>query len=117
MTRSIPLCLAILLAGCGDVTARVQCPDLSSVAPASIGGAAYVRGLSERLAGPDRENTVTEAVAEIERRGPRLGSDAITNILIAADCPNAAARPNRSEAADRARTAEFRAQVQQILGN
>ncbi len=116
MTRMIAAAgLALLLGGCVQSAAPVQCPDPAAVAPASIGGAAFVAGLSGRLAGPDRENSITEAIGAIHQRDPSLGADRITDILIAADCPVAASRPDNGAAADRARIAGFRAQVDQLL--
>ena len=109
-------CAALPLCGCGKPAQVVQCPDLAAVTPASI-DPALVGGLTARLAGPDRENTITEAVAEIHARDRSLDADAITDILIAADCPNDLARPDHDIAAVRDRTAAFRAEVDQILGN
>lgn len=108
-----------LLGGCGQPPARVprgvHCPDAAGVAPGAIGGAAFVANLTGRLAGSDRENVVAEAVAEMRRAAPDIGDAAITNVLIAADCPLAAARPDHDAAADRDRIATFRAQIAQIL--
>ncbi len=74
-------------------------------------------GLTGRLAGPDRANTVTEAIAEMHRRDPTIDADGLTNILITADCPNALAKPRHDGDDDRARIAAFRAQVEYMLGN
>jgi hypothetical protein len=105
------------LAGCGQQQpqAQIQCPDRSAILPASVGGPAFVQGLTARLAGPDRENTIVWAITEMHRRAPQLGGDVITDVLIAADCPNAIGKPDHSEAADRTRIKEFRAQVDQLL--
>lgn len=114
-TIMVALCLGLVLAGCANEAPAVECPVPADVAPASIGGAAYVTGLTARLAGDDRENSITEAIGEIRSKAPELGSAAIVDILIAADCPNAVAMPDRSETAVRARIAAFRAQVEQLL--
>lgn len=108
---------ASLLTGCAASApqARNECPDPWAVAPPSVADAAYMEGLTERLAGPDRENTIVQAIGEVHRRAPQAGNDTITNILIAADCPNVARKPDHSEAAERDRIAGFRAQVDQIL--
>ncbi|WP_066801312.1 hypothetical protein [Sphingomonas soli] len=108
--------LALMLGGCGHTPSPAACPDPGAVAPPSI-GTAFVKDLTGRLAGPDRENTIAEAVAEIHRRDPSLGSATVTNILIGADCPNALSRPDHDLEADRARIAGFRAQVDQLLGD
>jgi hypothetical protein len=108
-------CAALSLGGCAGDAPAMQCPDPAAVAPPSI-GTSFITGLSARLAGPDRENTIAEAIAEMHRRNPKLGSSVITDVLIAADCPVAAAQPDHDEAADRARIAGFRAQVDQLLG-
>ncbi|MES2020040.1 MAG: hypothetical protein V4460_01940 [Pseudomonadota bacterium] len=109
--------LALFLGGCSSskpITV-VGCPDAAAVAPASIGGAGYVAGLTGRLGGGNRENVVEEAVKEMRRMDPAISPDAMTNVLIAADCPLAVARPDHDASADRARIAQFRAQIDQIL--
>ncbi len=73
--------------------------------------------LTTRLAGPDRANSITEAITEIRRRDPAIDADGLTNILIVADCPNALAKPAHDNADDRTRIAAFRAQVEFLLGN
>jgi hypothetical protein len=107
----------LLIAGCGEAQTAAQCPDSVDVAPPSIGGASFVTGLTMRLAGPDRENSISEAIAAMRRADPALDASEITDILIAADCPNVAAQPGGSENADRARIAAFRAQVVELLGD
>lgn len=109
--------LVLLLAGCGQARTAVQCPDPAEVAPPSIGGASYVAGLTMRLAGPDRENSISEAIAAMRRADAALDASEITDILIAADCPNVALLPGGSEDAARARIAAFRAQVDALLGD
>ncbi|MDR7258630.1 hypothetical protein J2X47_002820 [Sphingomonas sp. BE270] len=109
--------LGMVLGGCAPPSKPVGCPDPAAVAPASIGGASYVAGLTGRLSGPDRENVIAEAIAEIHRADPGMSADAITNVLIAADCPVAAAKPDHTESADRQRIGQFRAQVDQLLGS
>lgn len=59
--------LVLLIAGCGHARNAVRCPDPADVAPPSIGGTSYVSGLTMRLAGPDRENSISEAIAAIRR--------------------------------------------------
>lgn len=108
--------LALLLAGCSNSSSPTTCPAAVDVAPASLGGEAFVTGLTRRLAGGDRENSITEAIRQIHDKAPQLDSNAIADILIAADCPNAAALPDQSEAAINARIATFRAQVEALLG-
>lgn len=116
MQRILPAAgLALLLASCSGAADVAQCPDPAAVAPASI-GASYVAGLSQQLAGPDRENSITVAIADLHRRDPKLDSTAITNILIAADCAVVSAKPDHDDATDRARVSGFRAQVDQLLG-
>lgn len=106
---------ALLLAGCAQPAAPLTCPDPAAVAPPAI-GTPYIHDLTARLAGPDRENSIALAIAEIHARAPVLDSMAVTDILIAADCPNSLAQPDDSDANDRARIAAFRAQVDQIIG-
>ncbi len=113
--RILPLCVLLLAGGCATAPkAQVQCPAFADVAPPAI-GSDYLEGLSQRLAGPDRANTVATAVADMRTRAPTLTADQMTDILIAADCPNAIARPNHDLAADRARIAAFRAQVMTLM--
>ena len=116
VARKVALVSLLLLGACGQSSTKITCPDPATVAPPSIGGAAYVSELTGRLAGPDRENSITEALAEIRRRDPSLDSTAVTNILVAADCPNAVAKPDHDAQAVRARIAAFRAQVDQLQG-
>ncbi len=108
--------LTLLLWGCAQAAPPAQCPDLATTVPASI-GAPFLAGLTGRLAGPDRENGIAEAIAEIRRRDPSLGSAAIVDILLAADCPNMRSLPGRDIAAERERVANLRAQVEDMLGN
>lgn len=56
-----------------------------------------------------------EAIGEIRRADATMYPDAITNVLIAADCPVAAARPHRR--GNRERIAYLGAQVDQSLGS
>lgn len=107
---------ALSLSSCGQSAQALQCPDPASVVPPRI-GAAYVAGLTARLAGPDRANSITGAISEMRRLDPAIGADGLTNILIVADCPNALAKPAHDDADDRARIAMFRAQVDYLLGN
>ncbi len=108
--------LVVILSACSKATQPVQCPDPTTVVPASV-GVSYVAGLTSRLAGPDRANTISEAIAEIHARDPSIDADGLTNILIAADCPNVAAKPGHSGEVDRDQITNFRAQVDQLLGN
>ena len=106
--------LLLALCSCSAPKAQVQCPAFVDVAPAAI-PSDYLEDLSQRLAGPDRANTVVTAVADMQKRAPTLTPDEMTDILIAADCPNAAAKPDHDIAADRARIAAFRAQVNTLM--
>ncbi len=108
--------LTLLLCGCGRRDDGVQCPDVAAVAPASI-GVPFVANLTGQYAGPDRETSILEAITQIHQRDPSLDADTITNILIAADCPNALKRPDHDISAVRDSDGAFRAQVDQILGN
>lgn len=78
--------LAIAVASCSQKPKSAQCPDPQMVAPASVGGASEVQKIASTLSGPDRENAITEAARALHSRDPALGSDRITDILIAADC-------------------------------
>jgi len=100
-----------LLAACTS-PAPPTCPDAASVVPAKLGGATYLGGLTERLAGPDRENVVLEAVQDMRKKDPALTPDEMIDILIAADCPNT--DPTTSDANERARIKVFRDNVEQI---
>lgn len=106
--------ISLLFAACTS-PAPQACPDSSAVVPPTLGGAAYLRGLTDRLAGGNRENAISEAMADMQQRAPKLTSDERLDILIAADCPNAAASPYRTEASERARIAAFRGEVEQIV--
>lgn len=114
MRQASPIPLALLLAAC-SAPAPQACPVAASVVPPALGGDAYLRGLTDRLAGTDRENAITEAVSDMEQRAPTLTSEERIDILIAADCPNAAASPYRTEVSERARIAAFRSEVNQIV--
>jgi len=114
--RILSLCALLLAGGCAAAPkTQVQCPAFADVAPPAI-GSDYLMDLSHRLAGPDRANTVTTAVADMRSRVPTLTADEMTDILIAADCPNAIAGPDHDLAADRARIAAFRAQAMTLMG-
>ncbi len=113
--RALPLFALLMASGCAAEPAqKAQCPAFADVAPPMI-GADYLEDLSHRLAGPDRANTVVTAVADIRTRAPNLSADEVTDILIAADCPNAAAKPMHDLAAERANIAAFRAQVLTLM--
>lgn len=106
--------LALLfLSACGKSPVPA-CPDPASVTPPTI-GTAFVTNLTARLALGDRENTISEAITAIRQRDPSLDATTITDILVAADCPNALAKSDNEPDADRARIAAFRAQVDQLL--
>ena len=104
----------LLVAACRQPSEQMTCPDPQTVASPTI-GAAFVNGLTGRLAGPDRENMITEALAEIQRRDPTLDKTTIINIMVAAECPNVFAKPDHDPKTMRARIALFRAQVMQLL--
>ena len=108
------ICLLVLV-GCARAPAPVQCANPTEVAPNSIGGAQFLQGLTAKLAGGDRENTIVEAIGEIRHRDPALTNDAITDIIIAADCPNSAARAGHDDPAVRADLAALRAQVEPLV--
>ena len=108
--------LALALTACGRAPETLTCAAPAGAVPPSI-GPDYVAGLTSRLAGPDRANSITEAIGEMRRLDPAIGADGLTNILMIADCPNALASPPADGADDRARIAAFRAQVDTLLGN
>jgi hypothetical protein len=93
----------------------MQCPDPGEVAPQAIGGADAVRTLTSRLAGPDRENVIGEAVHSLRARDPSLSQDAIADILIAADCPNVAGDPSLDGTEQTRRISELRSQIEAVL--
>lgn len=117
MRRAAPITPALFFLAACTSPPPLPCPDASAVVPAVLGGDAYFRGLTDRLGGTDRENTITEALADMQKRAPTLTSDERIDILIAADCPNAAASPYRTEASERARIAAFRGEIGQIVGS
>jgi hypothetical protein len=93
----------------------MQCPDAAEVAPASVGGAEAVRALTPRLAGPDRENIIGEAVHSLRARDPSLSQDTIADILIAADCPNVAGDPALDGKEQARRVSDLREQIEAVL--
>lgn len=113
MKPQLILALLGLLIGCGQ-RSEPACPVIADLVPASV-DAAYVSTLTRRLAGDDRENSITEAIAELRRRDPKIAADTITNILIAADCPNVITEPNSEIDHERERVARLRAQVEVLL--
>lgn len=58
----------LMLGGC-ESKVPPTCPDPAAITPPSI-DSEYVTNLTARLAGPDRENSITEAIAEIHTRDP-----------------------------------------------
>jgi hypothetical protein len=106
----------LLLCSCSPSKLPIACPDPALVAPASIGGASAITALTGPLAGPDRVNTIKEAAARFRKRDPSITNSAITNFIIAADCPNLMASGAPSAQAERARISAIRAQVTSILG-
>lgn len=102
---------ACLLASCSAGPDSDQCPDPSTVAPASIGGAGAVQALTAELAGPNRGDSISTAIRNFHQRDPALTPDELANILLAADCPNI----NGDVATQRRRLGEFRSQVDSIL--
>ena len=106
---------SLFLCSCSPSRPPIACPYPASVAPASIGGPSAVTGLTSRLAGPDRENTIDEAAARFRKRDPSITNSAITDIVIAADCPNMMASGIPDAQAERARISAIRAQVSGIL--
>lgn len=105
----------LLLCNCSSSELPIACPDPALVAPTSIGGASAVTGLTGPLAGPDRVNTISGAAARFRKLDPSITNSAITNIIIAADCPNLMASGAPSAKVERARIAAVRAQVSSIL--
>ena len=69
-----------------------------------------------RLAGGDRENTITEAIGEIHRMAPQLDANEITDLLLAADCANAARDESEAPEVTKQRMATLRAQVTALIG-
>lgn len=116
MIRATILITALLLtAGCGRQAESATCPSARDLAPSSV-PAGYLDDLTARLAGPDRENSISEAVARMHRTAPQLTASEVTDILIAADCPNTSTSDD-DVASMRARIAEFRGQVDVLMGN
>jgi len=109
-------CVTLLLCGCSRQESAGQCAPLSSVVPKSI-NPELAAGFTARFAGPDRANSIAEAITQIHAADPSLNADQITNILIVADCPNAAASGAQDEAGTRTRLGRFRAQVVTLLGD
>jgi hypothetical protein len=107
--------VGILLGSCSPSKLPIACPDPALVAPASIGGASAVTGLTALLNGPDRLNTIKGAAARFRKRDPSITNSVITDIIIAADCPNLMASGVPSAHDERARIAATRAQVTSIL--
>ena len=103
------------LVSCSSSGPHLQCPDPAEVAPASVGGAEAVRALTPRLAGPDRENVISEAVHSLRASDPSLSQDAIADILIAADCPNVAGDPALDGRAQARRMADLRGEIESVL--
>lgn len=104
-----------LLCSCNLSKPPIACPDPALVAPASIGGASAVTGLTSPLSGPGRENTIKEAAARFRKRDSRITNSEITNIIIAADCPNLMASGAPSAQEKRARISVVRAQVTSVV--
>ena len=52
-TRSLlsAIASAVLVTGCAREPEPIECPSAAAVAPAAVGGAAYVTELTDRLAG------------------------------------------------------------------
>ena len=104
--------LLILTAGCKPAQRGAVCPDPQAVAPASIGAKA-VTALTPVLAGPDRENEISEAIHRFRATDPTISDDTVIDIMIAADCPNAS--PGADAATMKARAGRLRAEVAGIL--
>ena len=112
---SIALLAITLASGCSSDKHETSCTIAADIAPASI-SPGYIADLTMRLAGGDRENAITEAVAQIHQKAPELDADEIADILIAADCANAARGQSEDPAVTKQRLATFRAQVVTLLG-
>lgn len=110
------LCGGLLLWACKPSTPAVSCPDPALVAPASIGGASAVTSLTSSLAGSDRENAIDEAATRFRRQDPGISTDAIVDVIIAADCPNLAHGGVADAQAERVRISAVRSRVIAILG-
>ena len=112
---SIALVAALLVSGCSSEKHEANCTIASDIAPSSI-SPGYIADLTMRLAGGDRENTISEAVSQIHQKAPEMDADEIADILIAADCANAAQGQSEDPAVTKQRLATFRAQVVTLLG-
>jgi hypothetical protein len=105
----------LLLMSCADGGKLPRCGDGYSVASPAI-GKAFVRDLTSRLAGPDRENTIAEAIRQMRSKDPTIATDDVVDVVIAADCPNVTARADADRSSDLAHVAALREQVYALLG-
>lgn len=109
------LCLltaTILLSACSAHSTSARCASAADLSPDL--DAAWFADLSARLAGPDRENSISEAIFNLRRTHPEFNSTMVEDVLIAADCP-AATRAGLSADGAKGRIADLRAQVDQIM--
>jgi hypothetical protein len=107
----LALTATLLLGACSHGQAAI-CPQASDLSPSLDD--AWFADLSVRLAGPDRQNTIIEAIHTLHRTHPEFGSTIIADVLIAADCP-AATKATLSEGDAKARIATLRAQIDEAL--
>lgn len=103
-----------LISACSSHSSSEECPKVSDMSPSLDAG--WFADLSARLAGPDRANSISEAVANLHRTHPEMDSTMIEDVLIAADCP-VVTRAGLSADGAKARIADLRGQVDQILKN
>src|SRR5690606_4043497 len=108
------LVLLALAGGCSNNPAETSCAVATDIAPSTI-SPRYIADLTVRLAGGDRENTITEAVGRIHTLAPHLDADEIADILIGADCVNATRGQSQDPAVAKQRMATLRAQVETLL--
>lgn len=103
--------LGLLPIACKPAAPSATCTISSSAAPASIGGAAAIASLTPVLAGPDRENSIDEAIRRFRTLDPTISDDQMIDIMIAADCPNGGTDMERR----RSRAKRLRAEVGALL--
>lgn len=103
----------MLISACSAHSSSAECTKVSDLSPSLDAG--WFADLSTRLAGPDRENSISEAVANLHRTHPEMDATMVEDVLIAADCP-VATRAGLSADGVKARIADLRGQIGQVLG-
>ena len=101
----------MLLAACAHEKPP-ECPKAGDLSSSLDSG--WFADLTVRLEGPDRQNSIADAIANLHRTYPEMDATMIADVLIAADCP-AATRAALPEDGARRRIATLRAQVEQSL--